>query len=92
MFGCPIKLRLANSVLLRNLISNMTTEEDLERIIDINKEWMVNIDNRRFYVISLIEDKGTNLESTVDLESQDNNNVCEKESRITMKLDTEVQT
>lgn len=37
------------------------------------------------------EDEGTNLESTVDLESQDNNNTCEKEACITMEVDTEVQ-
>lgn len=35
------------------------------------------------------EDEGTNLE--VDLESQDNNNTCEKEACITMEVDTEVQ-
>lgn len=67
MFGCPMKLGLANSVLPRNLISDMASEEDLEKIININNECMVNT-----------EDEGTNLESTVDLESQDNNNTCEK--------------
>lgn len=36
-------------------------------------------------------DEGINLESTVDLKSQDNNNMCEKESCITVEVDSEVQ-
>jgi len=36
MFGVPMKLGIANSVLSRNLINNMTTEEDLEKVININ--------------------------------------------------------
>jgi len=31
MFGVPMKLGIANSVLPRNLAINMTTEEDLEK-------------------------------------------------------------
>ena len=31
IFGVPMKLRIANSVVPRNLTINMTTEEDLEQ-------------------------------------------------------------
>jgi hypothetical protein len=38
MFGVPMKLGIANSVLPRNLTINMITEEDLEKAININNE------------------------------------------------------
>ena len=38
MFGVPMELGIANSVLPRNLTINMTTEEDLEKVITINNE------------------------------------------------------
>jgi transposase InsO family protein len=38
MFGVPMKLGIANSVLPRNLTINMTNEEDLEEVININNE------------------------------------------------------
>jgi len=38
MFGFPMKLGIANSVLPRNLTINMTTEEDLGKVININNE------------------------------------------------------
>ncbi|GFT08458.1 hypothetical protein NPIL_599141 [Nephila pilipes] len=41
------------------------TEEELEKITNINNKCMVNP-----------KDEGTNLESTAHLESQDNNNAC----------------
>jgi len=41
MFGVSMKLRIANSVLQRNLTINMTTEEDLEKVININNECRV---------------------------------------------------
>jgi hypothetical protein len=33
MFGVPMKLGIANSVLPRNVTVKMTTEEDLEKVI-----------------------------------------------------------
>jgi len=38
MFGVPMKLGIANAVLPRNLTIKMTTEEDLEKVININNE------------------------------------------------------
>jgi hypothetical protein len=36
MFGVPMKLGIANSVLPRNVTVNMTTDEDLGKVIKIN--------------------------------------------------------
>src|SRR5215510_4947037 len=41
MFGVPMKLGIANSVLPRNLTINMTTEEDLEKVLNVNNECTV---------------------------------------------------
>jgi len=41
LFGVPMKLGIANCVLPRNLTINMTTEEDLEKVININNECRV---------------------------------------------------
>ncbi|GFU17685.1 hypothetical protein NPIL_383001 [Nephila pilipes] len=69
-------LGLGNSVLLRNLISSMATEGDFEKIINVNIECIVNTEN-----------EATNLVSTTDLESQDNNNTRKKESCIMLEVD-----
>jgi len=41
IFGVSMKLGIANSVLSPNLTINMTTEEDLEKVININNECRV---------------------------------------------------
>jgi hypothetical protein len=46
MFGVPLKLGIANSVLRRNVIVNMTTEEDLEKVININNECTGDIEEK----------------------------------------------
>ena len=38
MFGVPMKLGIANSVLPRNLAINMNTGEDLEKVLNITNE------------------------------------------------------
>jgi hypothetical protein len=38
IFGVPMKLGISNSVLPRNLTIKMTTEEDLEKVININND------------------------------------------------------
>jgi len=80
MFGVPMKLGIANSVLPRNLTINMTTEEDLEKVININNECTGDI-----------EDEDTDHEPTLDLELQGNDNTSETETYITMEVETEVQ-
>jgi hypothetical protein len=45
LFGVPMKLGNANSVLPRNLTINMTTEEDLEKVININNECTGDIED-----------------------------------------------
>jgi hypothetical protein len=57
MFGVPMKLGIA--VLPRNITVNMTTEEDLEKVININNE-----------CTGAIEDEDTDHEPTLDLELQ----------------------
>lgn len=42
MFGVFTKLRIANSVLPHNLLINMTSEENIEEVININNEFMCN--------------------------------------------------
>ena len=61
MFGVPMKLGIANSVLPRNLTINITTEEDLEKVMNINNECTGGI-----------EDEDTDHEPTLDLELQGN--------------------
>jgi len=80
IFGVPMKLRIANSVVPRNLTINMTTEEDLEKVININNE--CNYDK---------EDGDTDHEPTLDLELQGNDNTSATETYVTMELETEVQ-
>ena len=80
MFGVPMKLGIANSVLPRNLTTNMTTEEDLEKVININNECTGDI-----------EDEDTDHEPTLDLELQGNDNTSETETYVTMKVETKVQ-
>lgn len=57
-FGIPMKLVISNSVLSRNLTINMNTDEDLEKVININNECIGNIEN-----------EDNDLEPTIDLES-----------------------
>lgn len=52
-----MKLGIANSGLPRNLTINMTTEEELQKSINMNNDCTDNI-----------EDESTDLESTIDLE------------------------
>jgi len=66
MFGVPMKLGIANSVLLRNLTINMTTEEDLEKVININNEFTGDI-----------EDEDFDHKPSLDLELQGNDNTSE---------------
>jgi len=80
VFGVPVKLGIANSVLPPNLTINMTTEEDLEKVININNECTGDI-----------EDEDTNHEPTLDLELQGNDNTSATETYVTMEVETEVQ-
>ena len=80
MFDVPMRLGITNSVLPRNLTINMTTEEDLEKVININNKCTVDI-----------EDEDTDNEPTLDLELQSNNNTSETETYVTMEVETEVQ-
>jgi len=80
MFGVPMKLGIANSVLPRNVTINMTTEENLEKVININNERMGDI-----------EDEDTDNEPTLDLELQGNDNTSATETYVTMEVETEVQ-
>jgi hypothetical protein len=57
MFGVPMKLGIADSLLPRNVTVNMTTEEDLKEVININNECTGDI-----------EDEDTDHEPTLDLE------------------------
>jgi len=56
LFVVPVELGIANSVLPRNLTINMTTEEDLDKVININNECTGDI-----------EDEDTDHEPTLDL-------------------------
>jgi len=80
MFGVPMQLGIANSVLPRNLTIKMTTEEDLEKVININKECTGDI-----------EDEDTDHEPTLDLELQGNDNTSETETYVIVEVETEVQ-
>ena len=80
MFGVPMKLEIANSVLPRNLTIKMTTEEDLEKVININNECTGDI-----------QDEDTDHEPALDLELQGNDNTSETETYVTMEVETEVQ-
>jgi len=80
MFDVPMKLGIANSVLPLNLTINMTTEEDLENVININNECTVDI-----------EDEDNDHEPTLDLELQGNDKTSATETYVTMEVETEVQ-
>jgi len=58
----------------------MTTEEDLEKVININNECTGDI-----------EDEGTDHKPTLDLQLQSNDNTGETETYVTMEVETEVQ-
>jgi hypothetical protein len=45
MFGVAMKLGIANFVLPRNLTINMTTKEDLDKVININNECTCDIED-----------------------------------------------
>jgi hypothetical protein len=80
MFGVPMKLGIADSVLPRNVTVNMTTEEDLEKVINVNNECTADI-----------EDKDADHEPTLDFELQGNDNTSETETNVTMEVEIEVQ-
>jgi len=80
MFGVPMKLGIANSVLPRNLTINMTTEKDLEKVININNEFT-----------GVIEDEDGGNEPALDLELQGNDNTSATETYVTTEVETEVQ-
>ena len=77
MFGVSIKLGITNSVLPRNLTINMTTEEDLGKVLNINNECTGHI-----------EDEDSDHEPTLDLELQGNDNTSETETYVTMEVET----
>ena len=79
MFGVPIKLGIANSVLPRNLTINMTTEEDLEKVANNNE------------CTGDIEDEDIDQETTLDLELQGNDNTSETETYVIMEMETELK-
>jgi hypothetical protein len=81
MFGVSMKLGIANSVVPRNLISNITTEEDLKSVININNERTSDIG----------DDEESDYEPTLNLELQGNDNINETETYVTMEVETEVQ-
>jgi hypothetical protein len=66
MFGISMELGIANSVLPRKVTINMTTEEDLEKVININNECTGDI-----------QDEDTDHEPTLDLELQDNDSLIQ---------------
>jgi hypothetical protein len=80
MFGVAMKLGIANSVLPRNLTINITTEEDLEKVININEECTGDT-----------EDEDTDHGPTLDLELRGNDNTSATETYVTMEVQTEVQ-
>jgi len=69
MFGVPVELGIANPVFPRNLTINLTTEEDLEKVININN-----------LCTGDIEYEDTDHEPTVALELQGNDNKCATET------------
>jgi hypothetical protein len=75
MFGVSIKLEIADSVLPRNVTVNMTTKEDLEKVINIDNECTGDI-----------EEKDTDHEPTLDLEWQGNDNTNATETNVTMEV------
>ena len=81
MFGVSMKLGIASSVVPRNLISNITTEEDLKSVININNERTSDIE----------DDEESDYEPTLNLELQGNDNINETETYVKMKVETEVQ-
>jgi hypothetical protein len=58
----------------------MTTEEDLEKVININNECTGDI-----------QDDNTDHKPALDLELQGNDNTSETETYVTMEVETEVQ-
>ena len=80
MFGVAMKLGIANSVLPRNVTINMTTVEDLEKVINFNNECAGDI-----------QDEDTDHEPTLVLELQGNDNTSATEPYVTMKVENEVQ-
>ena len=80
MFCVPMKLGIASSVLPRNLTINRTTEEALEKGINVNNECTGDI-----------EDEDTDHEPALHLELQGNDITNETETYVTMEVETEVQ-
>jgi len=79
LFVVPVELGIANSVLPRNLTINMTTEEDLEKVLYIDK------------CTGDIAEEDIDHEPTLDLELQGNVNKSETGTYVTMEVETEVR-
>ena len=80
MFGVPMELGIANSVFPRNLTINMTTEEDLEKVININNKYTGDT-----------TDEDTDRKPSLDLELQGNDNPSATGNYVTMEVQTEDQ-
>ena len=80
VFGVSMKLGIANSLLPQNLTINMTSKEDLEKVININNECTGDI-----------EDEDTDHEPTLDLELQGNDNTSATDTYVSMEVETKVQ-
>lgn len=74
-FVVSMKLGIASSVVARNLTSNITTEEDIEKVININNECKSFIEH----------DEESDSETTLNLELQGNDNTNETETYIMME-------
>jgi hypothetical protein len=77
MFGVSMKLGIASCVIPWNLTSNITTEGDLKKVLNINNERTSDIED--------------DYELTLNLELQGNDNTNETETYVTMEVETEVQ-
>jgi hypothetical protein len=81
MFGVFMMLGIASSVVPRNLTSNITTEEELKTVFNINNERTSDIE----------DDKESDYEPTLNVELQGNDNTNETETYLMMEVETEVQ-
>lgn len=79
------KLGIANLVLERYLTINMTTDENLEKVIKIL------IMNALIMNAGNIADKDVDYEPPIENKLKGNNNVSETETYLKLEADTEVQ-
>jgi hypothetical protein len=80
MCGVSMQLRIASSVVPRNLTSNITTE-DLKKVLNINNERTSDIE----------DGEESDYEPTLNLELQGNDNTNQTETFVTMEVETEEQ-